>query len=351
MALAILAVLAGCQTPQAPFDPFLQGRTTIPPPATATPATVPGTAAPAIAPPGAAAPAIVPANPAPITPIPSTAPAPGTSNPAYLPGSGFSYPQSQNTAPAANPNQLASATTQPAVQFGARVAPEPNRPNPSAIQPPPSAATNGAAVMRASFNEPATSTTPKPSPLAKPENAIRIVEPTGPAQPSAGSSFLPTNKGAGAPLSPSSTSTGGASGTRAAALGAASGTRGTALQEITELPASGNSASVAASRTVETRSSTATSHTAASADYSHDPQYRWLRGKLEYSASQRQWKLRYIPIDGATDDYGGSVVLDDSPELEKARPGQVVTVYGQVSGENATTGGFSPAYRIERIVP
>jgi hypothetical protein len=47
MAAAVLLVSAGCQSPTVPFDPFLAGRTTIPPP---------GTAAPASAAPAAAAP-------------------------------------------------------------------------------------------------------------------------------------------------------------------------------------------------------------------------------------------------------------------------------------------------------
>jgi hypothetical protein len=39
IAFVVLLALAGCQSPAAPFDPFLAGRTTIPPPGTAAPAT------------------------------------------------------------------------------------------------------------------------------------------------------------------------------------------------------------------------------------------------------------------------------------------------------------------------
>jgi hypothetical protein len=38
VALAMLPALSGCQAPAAPFDPFMAGRTTIPPPGTAAPA-------------------------------------------------------------------------------------------------------------------------------------------------------------------------------------------------------------------------------------------------------------------------------------------------------------------------
>jgi hypothetical protein len=47
IAFAVLPTLFGCQAPAAPFDPFMAGRTTIPPPGTAAPAiTVPATTAP-----------------------------------------------------------------------------------------------------------------------------------------------------------------------------------------------------------------------------------------------------------------------------------------------------------------
>ena len=34
--------------------------------------------------------------------------------------------------------------------------------------------------------------------------------------------------------------------------------------------------------------------------YGYDPQYKWLRGKLEYSEREGRWKLRYIPVHGET---------------------------------------------------
>lgn len=83
--------------------------------------------------------------------------------------------------------------------------------------------------------------------------------------------------------------------------------------------------------------------------YSHDPQYSRLSGRLEYSQVERQWKLRYIPIDGNTDRYGGSVVLDSS-QVQGFAPDDFVSVRGQVSAR-AHSGSFSPVYEVAQIEP
>ncbi|MDH3717456.1 MAG: hypothetical protein OES79_04985 [Planctomycetota bacterium] len=81
--------------------------------------------------------------------------------------------------------------------------------------------------------------------------------------------------------------------------------------------------------------------------FSHD--YRWLKGQLEYSAAQQQWKLRYIPIDGQTDRFGGSVVLESVPELSNFRNGDFIQVQGVAQGQNATASPNGTAYRITRL--
>ena len=83
--------------------------------------------------------------------------------------------------------------------------------------------------------------------------------------------------------------------------------------------------------------------------YGYDPRYTWLKGKLEYSASQKLWKLRYIPVEGQTDDYGGSVVLADSNKLSGFKPGDFVHVRGRVQQTGENTKGFAPAYGVESI--
>ena len=83
--------------------------------------------------------------------------------------------------------------------------------------------------------------------------------------------------------------------------------------------------------------------------YSHHNAYTWLRGKLEYSTAGRRWKLRYIPIDGQTDQFGGSVVLPNSPQLEQFHAGDMVTLEGSIGNSPAEHGSFSPLYEPRAI--
>ncbi|HID74663.1 MAG TPA: hypothetical protein EYP56_01550 [Planctomycetaceae bacterium] len=83
--------------------------------------------------------------------------------------------------------------------------------------------------------------------------------------------------------------------------------------------------------------------------YGYDPEYKWLRGRLEYSQIDRRWKLRYIPIDGQTDRFGGSVILEKTDLLSGYQRGDYVEVQGQVGRSNADKGGFAPEYHVTRI--
>jgi len=85
--------------------------------------------------------------------------------------------------------------------------------------------------------------------------------------------------------------------------------------------------------------------------FGYDPHYRWLKGQLEYSEIERRWKLRYIPIDGATDDHGGSVLLPEGTELGDYRPGDYVTLYGEVGAHDENSKGYAPVYHADRIEP
>jgi hypothetical protein len=87
------------------------------------------------------------------------------------------------------------------------------------------------------------------------------------------------------------------------------------------------------------------------ADYAFARDYGSLRGRLEYSQSSRQWKLRYIPIDGATDAFGGSVILPNSPAVESFKTGDLVAVRGSLAGKSSLPSGFSPRYELESIEP
>ena len=84
--------------------------------------------------------------------------------------------------------------------------------------------------------------------------------------------------------------------------------------------------------------------------YGYDPNYAWLRGKLEYSQVDRQWKLRYIPVEGDGDDYGGSVALSDSAALSGYERGDLVEVHGRVQSQQVKK-GFAPLYEVADIKP
>jgi hypothetical protein len=78
--------------------------------------------------------------------------------------------------------------------------------------------------------------------------------------------------------------------------------------------------------------------------YAYDPDYRWLRGRLEHSQANGAWKLRYIPIDGTTDRFGGSVELDGDASLAGYRTGEFVTVEGTLDSASPHAGRFAPLY-------
>ncbi len=83
-------------------------------------------------------------------------------------------------------------------------------------------------------------------------------------------------------------------------------------------------------------------------NYGFDPSYAWLRGRLEYSQVDRQWKLRYIPVDGNTDQYGGSVVVANEAALAGCERGEFVAVHGRVTGTGGDH-GFAPLYEVTSL--
>ena len=85
------------------------------------------------------------------------------------------------------------------------------------------------------------------------------------------------------------------------------------------------------------------------ARYGYDPQYRWLRGRLEYSGIDHRWKLRYIPVEGTTDDYGGSVVLSDVSRLSGYERGEFVEVRGALGNPAEDDLGYAPEFQIHQI--
>jgi hypothetical protein len=96
-------------------------------------------------------------------------------------------------------------------------------------------------------------------------------------------------------------------------------------------------------------SSTPAPRSASRGRHAYDADYTRLTGQLEYSQFSDRWKLRYIPIDGDTDDFGGSVILADNPLLDSFQPGDFVSVDGALADQTREGGNFSPTYRVDRI--
>jgi hypothetical protein len=167
---------------------------------------------------------------------------------------------------------------------------------------------------------------------------IRIVEPTRTVQPvstAAAPARAPTE------FRPGNTSTltpvGGASNQSMASA---------PIRDLTDLPPV-QTASFNASPAV---ASAAASASPSSSNYGYDAQYRWVKGKLEYSQSARTWRLRYIPPDAANDNYGGSVILSDaSNRVSSFQHGDFVVAYGTIGQGSIDKSSFAAMYNVSQI--
>jgi hypothetical protein len=77
--------------------------------------------------------------------------------------------------------------------------------------------------------------------------------------------------------------------------------------------------------------------------------YSRLRGQLEYLESDHCWKLRYIPVDKKTDDFGGSVLVADSESISGYERGDFVEVRGRITKEPEQGTDFAPVYEVTSI--
>jgi hypothetical protein len=84
--------------------------------------------------------------------------------------------------------------------------------------------------------------------------------------------------------------------------------------------------------------------------YSHNEDYSCLRGELELSHIDKRWKIRYIPAtDGKTDDYGGSLFLNETEKLSGFERGDFIEVRGRIlSGPQADV-RYERSYEIQDI--
>ncbi len=332
LALVSAALLAmGCRTPAPTFDPFA-GRTTVPPPGTGT-----------MAPPAVSQPYYQSAPPPgvpPTTTYPNTVP----------PGGSYGYPQS--SVQPSSPTMLASASA---------ASPAAPRADESriTIAETPAPVTNWSPQMvtQRAADEP-TIRIPADDeaarlalPAAQPAQSTRAVAPQTPTRAVAAApqpvsyaqatSFTPIPQG-------SYVANGCEPAYRVAPQGAV---------EITQLPAHTGRSSAAPAASASAAPAAGFAIRPVSHEqpdflspvyrYGYDTDYRWIKGKLEYLQSTQQWKLRYIPIDGETDEYGGSVEIANPELMAGIEPGDYVTLHGRITREPDDT-SFAPLYTISQ---
>ena len=331
------AALVGCRSTQPATNPFLQ--TTVPPPATGAPVVLPGEQfSPGVVPQPAVAPV-----PQVITPVVPVAPPPPVVAPPKSrfspPGGSFQYNQSsleRSPRGTANPVMLASYQT-------------PVGPPAFASQAP--AASQAAAPQVTTSTTSPTVAAPATVVPATPGNTIRILPPQAPEVTPAPT--VATMEPEAETSTPVLRLTVGDDRKQREDDDEASESELSRSEQVAIVEPEADSDDAAdddeqdepeikAPQPVEVA-------TAERAGYAYAPDYGWLRGRLEYSQSMRQWKLRYIPIDGKTDQFGGSVKLPASNELATYKAGDMVAVRGSLAREASASGSFAPRYELAHI--
>ncbi len=311
--IPIALVVGGCHSPSTTYDPFL-GRSTVPPPQTGTVTS----GAPYYG--AAAGPAAV-----------------GGAAPLYNPAA------AQSLSPNGAPGQFAPPGGYPAPPPGGYQAPpatfQTAPPTAMPVTPPPGYGAQNVPALTPDphFSTAAASPLVTIPPTAEPPRleAPNAFAGAGRSSPANGRSMfdpavMPASYNAVAPTASPSTVNKPISTSSLRIVG--TGSENSSANRLAEPPAGAIVAE--ASR--------------AGATYSYDASYRLLQGKLEFLQSQNKWKLRYIPADGQTDDFGGSVILSDSPVLANYQAGDFVTVQGGVA-QTAPSRGFAPQFQLSRI--
>jgi hypothetical protein len=83
----------------------------------------------------------------------------------------------------------------------------------------------------------------------------------------------------------------------------------------------------------------------AQAQFGVGPNQEWLRGQLEYWPTTGEWSIKYMG-DGAVDQIGGRILIDNPQVLGHLPPGEFVMVEGQVFGRQIDEATYRPAYRV-----
>jgi hypothetical protein len=78
------------------------------------------------------------------------------------------------------------------------------------------------------------------------------------------------------------------------------------------------------------------------------PTQEWLRGQLEYWPEAGEWSINYMD-EGAKDQIGGRVLIDNPQVLGNLPAGEFVMIEGQLYGRQIDENYYRPAYRISTV--
>ena len=303
--LWIVCLLVGCQTQAVPVaNPFV-GPSVVPPPATRTPA--PGTAAPyypgdtlpGTAPP-VAPPAVAP-QPSPYTSPPTYQPAPAAAPPATTPGGWGTYPPTSQTP--LHGVQPVSAN----IEMGAA----------DSVQVPTDNQSLRFAPVQPAAAEPTVPQTPVTQPVVPPTPEQGVAQVQFVNQPS------PVDH---RPVSIREISSRQADAHRGDDAVGADGFR---PQGSSRSDDEDNRFSRPVEKAAESATASSVSPEVANR-FGFDPQYSWLRGKLEQSPATGQWQLHYVPVQGTKDQFGGAISIANPQVLGNLQNGDYVAVQGQL---------------------
>ncbi len=83
--------------------------------------------------------------------------------------------------------------------------------------------------------------------------------------------------------------------------------------------------------------------------FGFDPQYRWLRGQLEYDPTSQQWQLRYLANEGQADQYGGRLHIANPIVLGNLQPGDHVQLQGRLDSRQSGPTTVVPVYTVSAV--
>lgn len=343
-ALIVVAVCAGCRNTPPVMDPFLTQQT-IPPPGTATPPTSAppyymapagsSVSSPLVSPPAGASMPVTPPPTQTPPPIPYSVPQGFSPAPAgygaFIPN--VSAPAGSQVQPAASTQSLAAASAGGHPMYGVPGGMSYSPAAPAAAQQPTPAQTAAPGLLPPGSTAGAVS-------IGGAAAAQPGVTPAG-WQPAAGGTGVDAPVRSTGDFRPGNTST-----LTMPASATSGGTLNQSMarpvvKDVTDLPL--------AQPTEYAAPLPSTAAMPSSSNYGYDSQYRWVKGKLEYSQTSRAWRLRYIPPDAANDNYGGSVILSDASKLGGLQNGEYVVAYGAIGPAAADNGSFAAMYHVTRV--